>query len=104
MAKVMTDKAAVKFPFKIPTTAPVSQASIGPKDGRIMNAIVSRFVPDKIVGHVIAGDRVALWVWGIVHYEDVYGDPHSTEFCQRLNWQPDAKVYGRYDSRLGKST
>jgi hypothetical protein len=43
------------------------------------------------------GAPKALCVWGIVHYEDMFGGKHYTKFGQILTWQLDGKtVFGYY--------
>ena len=103
-AKIIPDSLVAHFQFQIPDAAAVSQASIGPRENRIMSAIVPDYVDDADVEGIKKGDGKALWVWGIVHYDDVFGHARFTEFCQRLLWLPDGQIMGMYDSRLGRST
>ena len=50
------------------------------------------------------GDGRAVWVWGVVHYDDCFGEHRFTQFCQRINWLADRRnVLGRYDGRFGLS-
>jgi hypothetical protein len=108
IAKIIPDAIAAKYDFKIPAVPPISQASIGPKENRSMTAVYKWTIPDARAAKVFAGDKIALWVWGAVEYEDAFGNPRYTEFCQRLMWLADGKggwnTFGRYDPRLGKST
>jgi hypothetical protein len=108
IAKIIPDTIAPTYAFKIPAAPPVSQSSVGPKENRILSAVYPRLIRDSRVPTVMAGAGVALWVWGIVEYEDAFQNPRYTEFCQRLYWVPDGKggfvIMGNYDSRLGRST
>ena len=107
MARVISDKAASNFRFSAPGHLPISQASIGPKESRIMRAVVRKFVPHDLEVPIALGLGAALWAWGVVHYEDAFGAPRYTQFCQRLYWipgSPAAQVFGTYDPQFGKST
>jgi hypothetical protein len=108
VARIIPDKLAATYEFKMPTMLPVSQASIGPKENRIMSAVYPRMIPDHRAKKVVLGDKIALWVWGVVEYEDAFEQPRYTQFCQRLDWRSDGKgawtTFGRYDPRFGKST
>ncbi len=107
VAKIIPDKLSETYKFKMPEVLPLSQASIGPKENRFMRAIYPRLIPDYRVPKVMDGDGIALWTWGVVEYEDAFGKPRFTEFCQRLYWVPDGKgghtIFGTYDPRFGRS-
>ena len=46
---------------------------------------------------VMSGDPKMLCVWGIVHYEDVFGGKHWVRFGQSLTWlPPNGQVWGNY--------
>jgi hypothetical protein len=46
----------------------------------------------------------ALYVWGVVHYDDAFGRPHFTQFAQRIWWLRDrSNIMGIYDGRFGLS-
>jgi hypothetical protein len=53
-----------------------------------------------VVSHPFRKEREkdgAPGVWGIVHYEDMFGGKHFTKFGQILTWQLDGKtVMGYY--------
>ena len=108
VAKIIPDRIAATYQFQVPKVEKLSQASIGPREGRQMSALYPRFIRDQRVFPVMAGSGAALWVWGIVHYDDCFGRPRYTEFCQRLYFVTDPTgkitVNGVYDPRLGKST
>ena len=52
------------------------------------------FADDKEVEDVKIGKGKALYIWGIVSYEDVFGESHFTKFCQSTHFGPDGKVFG----------
>ena len=103
-ADIFTDSVAAGYTFKEPPDVAKSQSSIGPRENRLLSAIVDHFVADSEVEDILDGRGKSLYVWGIVHYDDVFGRPHFTQFCQRLSWVPDRKnILGRYDGRFGLS-
>jgi len=55
--------------------------------------IVDRFVPDAEVGLIKEGTRKALCVWGLVTYEDIFGDHHTTRFGQIIQWYPNGSLF-----------
>jgi hypothetical protein len=38
----------------------------------------------------------AFYYWGIVEYDDAFGDSHMTEFCHRIFFSPDPDKPGQY--------
>jgi hypothetical protein len=69
-----------------------------------MSAVLDHVVQANEIQDIKMGKGKALWVWGIVHYDDVFGKPHFAQFCQRLVWLPDdSNIYGTYDGRFGLS-
>jgi hypothetical protein len=69
---------------------------IGAHQNAQVIAIVEDFVSDEQVENIKSGKGPGMYVWGFVTYEDVFGESHTTKFCQRLTWLPDGKVYGYY--------
>jgi hypothetical protein len=103
MAEIIPDNLVSDFSFSFPANTDISQSSIGPKENRSFSAIVANYVPDKDVTAIKTGNGMALWVWGVVYYEDVFGRRRFTKFGQRLTWLKNGQVYGIYDPRLGDS-
>ncbi len=62
----------------------------------ILSATVDHFVPDAEVPTIKEGAKKALCAWGLITYEDIFGNNHSTEFAQWITWLPDGKVFGYY--------
>jgi hypothetical protein len=102
-AEILSDSVAAGFTFTEPPDVPKSQSSIGPRENRLMSAIVVNRVPNNQIPNIKWGVGQALWVWGVVHYDDIFGKPHFTQFCQRLSWLPDGNILGLYDGRFGNS-
>jgi hypothetical protein len=103
-AEILSDSVAVSYTFTAPPDTPKSQSSIGPKENRLLSAILPYRVADSEVQDIMDGNGKALWVWGVVHYDDVFGKAHFTQFCQRLYWLKDrSNVFGIYDGRFGES-
>jgi hypothetical protein len=102
-ADIFTDSVAASFTFTEPPDVSKSQSSIGPHENRLMSGILGHVVPETEIQDIKAGIGKALWVWGVVHYDDVFQRPHFTQFCQRLIWLPDGRIFGLYDGRFGLS-
>lgn len=71
-------------------------STIGAHQSATMTGTVGEFVPYDEVPLIKEGFPKALHVWGLVTYEDVFGDPHTTRFGQVLWWQPDNSIFGLY--------
>jgi hypothetical protein len=56
-------------------------AVLGPHQNFSLNAMVKEVVDDSEVFPIMAGTGRAVYVWGQVTYEDVFGEPHFTDFC-----------------------
>ena len=103
-ADIFTDSVALGYTFTEPPDVPMSQSSIGPHETRLMSAILPHLVPDAEIQDILDGNGKALFVWGVVHYDDVFGRPHFTQFCQRITWLKDrSNIFGLYDGRFGLS-
>jgi hypothetical protein len=70
---------------------------LGPQQNAHMSALVDGFRPDNEVENIKRGlgDK-ALYVWGRVTYEDVFGESHFTLFCQHIYWDLKNNVRGHY--------
>ena len=94
------------FTFPLPAKT-IGASVIGPQQSNVMLAVVERFVPDQDVELIKSGKGgTALCVWGVVTYEDFFGEPHQTKFCQMLTWLPDEKqtIFGFYNARHNDAT
>jgi len=93
-------KAAI-FPVPLPedftfplTGESIGAALVGPQQNATMGEIVDEFCDDTEVADIRIGNGKALYIWGIVSYEDVFGHKHFTKFCQTTHFATDNKVYG----------
>jgi hypothetical protein len=103
-AEILSDSVAASYIFREPSAAPQSQSSIGPRENRLMGVLLGYHVADSEIQDILDGKGKALWVWGIVYYDDVFRRPHFTQFCQRITWLKDrSNIYGNYDGRFGLS-
>jgi hypothetical protein len=69
---------------------------VAPHNSVTMNGMVEEFVPDGEVDAIKTGDPRVLCVWGIVHYEDVFGVPHWVRFGQALTWSANGQIWGTF--------
>jgi hypothetical protein len=86
------------FGFPLPEE-PMKSAgggTVGAHHTNIMGGTVKDFVPDAEVAAIKEGTQRALCVWGLVSYEDIFGDAHTTKFGQLLTWLPNNTLFGYY--------
>jgi len=102
-AEIIPDALIENYQFQITPTQELSQASIGPGEDRILTCIVPEFVNYAEVSDIKIGKGKALWVWGRLHYEDAFGDPHYVNFSQRIRWLSNGQVFGTYGPRFSDS-
>jgi hypothetical protein len=83
-------------------TFPLSEANfkdsgiVGAHHTYILSGTVPDFVPDSEVPIIKEGKNKVLCVWGLVTYEDIFGNPHNTRFGQWITWWPNGTVFGYY--------
>jgi hypothetical protein len=77
---------------------------IGSQQTFVMSAIVDDYIPDEDVGDIKVGHKGSLQVWGLVEYDDIFGDHHETEFSQNLIWLPNGNIYGWQLAAYGNAT
>ena len=86
--------------FNFPLSEPSSQEAdqtIGAHQGaELMGGFANKVVPENEVAAIKEGNGRSLCVWGIIKYEDIFGDAHTTKFGQQLFWWPDNNVHGLY--------
>jgi len=83
------------FVFPLPDS-PKKGSVVGPHQNATMSAIVENRVDDALVEQIKSGVKLGLVVWGIVNYEDAFGESHYTKFCQNIIWLKDGSVMGYY--------
>ena len=88
-----------KMPYPIPqgvafaVTEPENRSviTIGSGEVKRVSATAIRYNNDEIREIMQAGGT-RIYVWGMVKYEDVFGDPHWTKFCKFVQWT-EGKAY-----------
>jgi hypothetical protein len=75
----------------------IGDSILGAQQNANMFAVVDGFCQDDEVQSVKEGCNAnALYVWGLITYQDVFGDNHYTRFCQRIYWDMKGMVRGHY--------
>jgi hypothetical protein len=98
-AAILSVPLSEDFAFPIPAVTGAAAAILGPQQNAVMSALVPDFCDDAEVEAIKHGAGKALYVWGIVTYEDVFGDGHYTKFAQAITWLPDNKIWSYYLTR-----
>jgi hypothetical protein len=90
--------------FKFPTFDPALggvNGNIGPHQNNIISAIAPRIYSDEDVHEVETSAKKALYVFGTVVYEDIFGASRTTTFCQLVlplkNGAFMTRNYGKYN-------
>jgi hypothetical protein len=93
------------FTFALPAPTSGTQV-IGPRQNITVSPVVEEFCDDsEIEGIKHAAQGKALYTWGIFTYEDIFGNPQSTRFCQIYTWLADGKTtWGYYAERHNDAT
>jgi hypothetical protein len=95
-AAVLPIPLPVDFDYPVPDAAS-GEALMAPRQQNVVNIIVDDFIDDSEVASVKSGIGQGLYVWGVIEYDDVFGNPQQTRYCQFLNWLPDGKtVWGSF--------
>ena len=85
------------FAYPLPEESTVPDgSSVGAHQTYIMSCAVKDFVPDAEIATIKEGVSKCLYIWGLVTYEDIFGEAHSTKFGQWLTWLPNNQVFGYY--------
>jgi hypothetical protein len=92
-AEILSIPLPKDFAFPLPDEV-VGGAMLGPQQNATLSAIVDDFSEDAEVEDIKIGKGKCLYIWGIVTYEDIFGEARRTRFCQSLTWLPDGKVFG----------
>lgn len=69
---------------------------LGAHQNANMSGIVKDFVPWNEVADIKEGNGKALYTWGFITYEDIFGTSHRTKFGQWVTWLPNGQVFGYY--------
>ncbi len=99
-AEILPVPLPADFGFPLPGDNPAEgDAVVGAHLTYIMNSVVDDFVPNAEVQSIRegAGGGRGLYVWGLVSYEDIFGEKHSTKFALHIHWLLDnTTVMGTY--------
>jgi hypothetical protein len=85
-----------KFKFPLPEQTTENAGVVGARQTSVMAGTLDRFVSDWEVGLIKEGRTKALCVWGLVTYDDIFGESHRTKFAQWVVWNPNGRVFGYY--------
>jgi hypothetical protein len=78
----------------LPINDAIPYAAVAAHGAYTIATILDDFVADSEIGNIKRGDGKALHVWGVITYDDIFGDHHTTRFAQSLFWLPNGNVYG----------
>lgn len=84
------------FNFPLPENNIANAGIIGAHQTSVLAGTAPDFVPDAEIGVIKEGKRKALCVWGLITYQDIFGDGHNTKFAQWITWNPNGRVVGYY--------
>jgi hypothetical protein len=110
--KVRLQTKAAILPLPLPRETSLSEigdeegeTTLGVQQVAIMSCRVDNFSHDEEVESIKAGSKGrSLYVWGIIFYEDVFGDEHYTRFCHQIIWLQDGTIYGNYTPGRNQAT
>lgn len=102
-AEIIPDALVENFNFQAHSEGELSQSTIGPNEDRIIYSFVPDWVNDAEIQDIRFGNSKALWAWGIVHYEDAFGQSRFVKYSQRLTWLENGQIWGQYGDRFGES-
>jgi hypothetical protein len=96
--------------FFTPEREEIGEYVVGTNNSFTLHIVVDDYFDQLDVPAIMEGNGRALYYWGIVTYEDVFGDVHDTEFCHRIYFYPNLdspgkfKVNGTYLAGKNKAT
>jgi hypothetical protein len=82
------------FAFPLPELE-LGERILGPQQKFEMSAVVDDYCNDIYVDSIKIANGRALYIWGVVSYEDIFGESQTTRFCQFLTF-PGNQVVGYY--------
>lgn len=91
------------FAFPLPEVV-IGAALLGPQQNFILSAMVDGFCDSSEVEDIKFNKGKALYMWGSVTYEDVFGESRQTKFCYRVFFFPDGSCMGYWDNRHNDAT
>ena len=98
-----------KFPEPEANAASENDATLSAKQSFSIPSIVGERFKDDEVEEIMLGAKRRLFVWGVVTYEDVFGNKWETKFCHNFNFykpkgSDDVKVQSWYFRGHNSST
>lgn len=91
--------------FTFPLTDDFKGASVvGAQQNNQLFALVDHFVDESEVPDIKIAKGKALYAWGTVRYEDIFGESHVTKFCQLITWLPNGNVFGMFIPKHNEAT
>jgi hypothetical protein len=95
------------FEFQLPAE-PDGGPILNPRETyEIATTLLGDFVPDEEVPLIKRSEGKALYVWGVVSYDDAFGEAHQTRFCHMWVWYGSGeheRSKGYYDFRHNDAT
>jgi len=91
------------FDFPLPNEF-IGSSVMGPQQNNVLSAVVDEFCVDAEVNDIKAGNYKALYVWGVVRYEDIFGERQTTKFCQTIVWLSNGQIFGYSTPRHNEAT
>lgn len=77
---------------------PKGSAVLGPHQEFTLTALIDGFIDDNDVNNVKFNNQKALYMWGKVTYDDIFGEQHTTTFCHQIIWNLNNEVSGFYSA------
>jgi|SRR5436309_15228673 len=93
------------FTFPLPATTSGTSV-IGPRQNITVSPAVEDFCDDSEIEGIKTGTQgKLLYTCGVFTYEDIFGNPQFTRFCQIYTWLADGKTtWGYYADRHNDAT
>lgn len=93
---------------ELPTGKDIKSSFVlGPQQSIEISAGLNDYLPDIEAARVLRADGRALYIWGQLFYDDVFGAQHRTNFCHCIFWVPTPNgtiVRGVYAKRHNEAT
>jgi hypothetical protein len=106
-ARILPNPLPDNFDFPVGEDNLKSGFVLGPHQNIVINAMVQDFVSDDEAQAIKAGIEKRVYVWGIIFYEDVFGESRQTKFCHSIYWIAGPKgelINGNYAARHNEAT
>ncbi len=99
--KYRTNSAVIKEPLAprynfAPGQDAAGEYVLGMNQNYVLHIVAQDFVDPKDVTDIMEGKGRAFYYWGVIDYDDVFGESHFTEFCHRIFFYPDTEKPGQF--------